>query len=70
MFLPVVFVHPLRVQQMRHMTIAVSLAFFVLAALAVHQDLKVDLWEKVAFLAIAAYFLALPLLRHSPWSDD
>jgi phosphatidylcholine synthase len=70
MFAPIVFVHPLRVQKMRNVTIAVSLAFFALAAISVHEDLIVDLWVKVAFLAIAAYFLALPLLRHSPWSDD
>lgn len=70
MFAPIVFVHPLRVQQMRPVTIAASLTFFALAAFSVQQDLVVGLWVKVGFLAIAAYFLALPLLRHSPWSDD
>jgi len=25
---------------------------------------------KLGFIVIAAYFLGLPLLRHSPWADD
>ena len=70
MFAPVVFVHPMRVQKLRPVTITVSLAFFALAGLAIWRGLEVDAWLKAGFLAVAVYFLALPLVRHSPWADN
>jgi phosphatidylcholine synthase len=69
MFAPIVFVHPLRVKKLRYVTIAVCVIFFALAAAAILQDLKVQSWVKIGFLAVAAYFFALPLLRHSPWAE-
>ncbi len=68
MFAPVVFVHPLRVVKLRAATIAATVAWFALACDAIFTGLQPQLWVKVGFVAIAAYFLALPLLRHSPWS--
>ena len=70
MFAPVVFVHPLRVQKLRTLTILVSLGFFALSGIAILDHLMVGPWVKVGFLVIAAYFLSLPLLRHSPWSTE
>jgi phosphatidylcholine synthase len=69
MFLPIVFVHPLRVQKLRALNIAVSLAFFALSAVAIAQKLEVEAWVKLGFVGVAAYFLALPFFRHSPWVD-
>jgi phosphatidylcholine synthase len=69
MFLPVVFVHPLRVRKLRTLNIAVSLVFFALSAVAIVQKLEVEAWVKLGFVSVAAYFLALPLFRHSPWVD-
>ncbi len=68
MFAPVVFVHPLRVAKLRALTIAVCLAFFALSMLAIVEDLHVGAVVKLGFLAVAAYFFALPMLRHSPWA--
>ena len=70
MFLPIVFVHPLRVQKLRALNIAVSLAFFALAAVAIAQKLDVEPWVKLGFVGVAAYFLALPFFRQSPWADS
>ena len=57
----VVFVHPLRVVKLRAATIAATFAWFVLACDAIYQGLQPQLWAKVGFVAIAVYFLALPL---------
>ena len=70
MFAPVVFVHPMRVRKFRGLNIAASLAFFALSAIAIAARLEVGVWVKFGFLVVAAYFLALPFLRHSPWADD
>lgn len=70
MFVPVVFVHPLRVVKLRIVTIAVTIAWFALAAVAITSDFQAAWWVKVGFLAVAGWFLALPLFRHSPWADD
>ena len=69
MFAPIVFVHPLRVKRLRYVTIAVCVIFFALAGVAILQDLRADAWVKAGFLAVAAYFFTLPLLRHSPWAE-
>lgn len=70
MFVPVVFVHPLRVEKLRVVTIAVTMAWFGLASAAIAADLMVGWPIKAGFVAVAAYFLALPFVRHSPWADD
>jgi phosphatidylcholine synthase len=69
MFVPVVFVHPLRVVKLRVVTIAVTVAWFALASVALVQDLHVDWPIKAGFAVVALYFLALPLVRHSPWAE-
>ncbi len=68
MFAPIVSVHPLRVVRLRGLTIAVTVAWFGFAALAIVDDLAPPWWGTAGLLAAAAYFLCLPLLRHSPWA--
>jgi len=70
MFAPVVFVHPLRVVKMRVATIIVTILWFALASLAIVEHLDAGMWVKAGFVAVAVYFLGLPFLRHSPWSQD
>jgi phosphatidylcholine synthase len=70
MFAPVVFVHPLRVVKLRPVTIAATIVWFALAADAIVEGLQPALWVKFGFVAVAAYFIGLPLLRHSPWSSE
>jgi phosphatidylcholine synthase len=66
MFTPIVFVHPLRVVRVRALTIAMTLAWFALAAIAIGENLAPPAWVGLGLIATAAYFLGLPLLRHSP----
>jgi phosphatidylcholine synthase len=70
MFTPIVFVHPLRVVRLRAATIAITFAWFVLAAAAIVEKLAPPPWISWGLIATAAYFLALPLLRHSPVARD
>jgi phosphatidylcholine synthase len=70
MFAPIVFVHPMRVKQLRVANIVASLAFLVFSVAAIAQDFDASLWVKIGFLAVAAYFLAAPFWRHSLWADD
>jgi phosphatidylcholine synthase len=70
MFAPFVFVHPMRVKELRVWNLVASVAFFVLSAAAIVQDFSAALWVKIGFLVVAAYFLAVPFWRHSPWADD
>jgi phosphatidylcholine synthase len=70
MFTPIVFVHPLRVVRLRGLTIAMTVAWFALAATAIAEKLTPQAWVGWGLVATAAYFLGLPLLRHSPLADD
>jgi phosphatidylcholine synthase len=70
MFSPLVFVHPLRVAKHRALTVFMSTAWAAFAVIAVVDRLEPPGWVKCGLFATAAYFLALPLLRHSPWAGD
>ncbi len=70
MFAPFVFVHPMRVKELRVANIVASAAFFVASAAAIWQNFAAGLLVKIGFLLVAAYFLAAPFWRHSPWADD
>ena len=70
MFAPVVFVHPMRVKELRVFNLIASVAFFLLSAFAIWREFVVNLWVQVGFVAVAAYFLAAPFWRHSPWADE
>jgi phosphatidylcholine synthase len=56
-FLPVRFVHPLRVRRFRPITASLLAVWAILAAYALVSDLAPDLWVTVALGVIAAYFL-------------
>jgi phosphatidylcholine synthase len=70
MFAPFVFLHPMRVKELRALNILVCGAFFALSAVAIWQDFAAALWVKIGYGFVAVYFLAIPFWRHSPWADD
>ncbi|ULO23635.1 phosphatidylcholine synthase [Methylocystis sp. SB2] len=64
MFIPVVFVHPLRVQRLRLVTLLVTGVWGAAAIAAVAQDLAAaSVLVKAALVATGCYFLTLPLFR-------
>ncbi len=63
MFAPVVFVHPVRVRQMRVATTAIVTLFSVLAIVAILQDLQPSALVRWALAGCAVYVVGLPLLR-------
>jgi phosphatidylcholine synthase len=69
MFTPIVFVHPLRVTKLRGLTVAMAIAWFAFAGLAIIENLAPSGWVVAGLMATAVYFLALPLFRHSPWAS-
>jgi phosphatidylcholine synthase len=70
MFTPIVFIHPLRVLRLRNLTIAMTCAWFALAATAIVENLEPHAWVGWGLIVTAAYFLSLPLLRHSPLAHN
>jgi phosphatidylcholine synthase len=66
MFLPVVFVHPVRVRRWRGLTIAVMGAWSLAAAATLLAGLVAPGWAKIVLLAGAVYFLGLGFLRDLP----
>jgi phosphatidylcholine synthase len=67
MFLPVVFVHPVRVRRWRPMTMMVLLIWSIAALFAiVIEKLAPAFWTKAILLAGAVYFLGLGFLRDKP----
>jgi len=68
MFAPVVFVHPLRVRRLRPLTIAATVLWFALAAVAIVKGLQPPLWTTLGLCALAVYFLLLPLARRPIFS--
>ena len=62
-FVPIRFVHPLRVRHWRALNIALLAVWSALALLAVTQNLEPDPTVTWALAAIAAYFLIAGLLR-------
>jgi phosphatidylcholine synthase len=61
-FIPVKFVHPLRVRRLRLLNIGLMLTWAVLAALAVAQNLNADAWIVAGLCLIAVYFLGAALI--------
>jgi phosphatidylcholine synthase len=62
-FVPVRFVHPIRVRLLRPITVALLALWTMLALAAVLQDLAPDTWITGGLCLIAAYFLAIGLLQ-------
>lgn len=61
-FTPVEFVHPLRVRRWRPLTLAMSVAWGVLALIALLYDLDPPLWVVIAFAVVSFYFAVIGLL--------
>ena len=68
MFAPIVFIHPMRVRKLRRVTIALTIVWFALAAIAIWQNLAPSPFVTAGLIAIAVYIMGLPLLRHSLWA--
>ena len=67
MFVPVAFVHPLRVVRWRKLTMTATGVWSAAALTAVEQGLsQANDIIKAALIAVALYFLALPLFRNLP----
>jgi phosphatidylcholine synthase len=62
-FIPVPFLHPLRVERLRYLTLAVLAAWVALAATALAYDLSPPSAVWLALLLIAVYFLGAGLFR-------
>lgn len=69
-FLPVVFVHPVRVRRWRAFTLGMLGLWCGAAFVALIQELRPELWIKAVLLAGTVYFLGLGLLRQDPGSSD
>lgn len=61
-FTPVEFVHPLRVRRWRPLTLAMSVAWGVLALIALLYDLDPPLWVVIAFAVVSFYFAVIGLV--------
>lgn len=78
MFAPIVFIHPMRVQKLRGVTIAVCVGWFVFATAAVWSGAGIDaakgfptpLWAKWGLALCAVYILALPFTRETLWAQE
>jgi len=62
-FVPILYVHPFRVVRLRILTGLVTLAWMVVAAVAVANPLPSALWVQITLLAVAAYFAAVGMSR-------
>ena len=66
MFVPIVFVHPLRVVRLRRVTLAMTGVWGVAAMAALDQELAgASLGVKAALVCAGLYFLAAPLFRNN-----
>ena len=70
MFAPFVFVHPMRVAKLRVVTLAITVAWFCFATIAVWNQLEANWLVKGGLLGCALYIVLLPLTRHSPWAEE
>jgi phosphatidylcholine synthase len=63
MFLPVVFVHPVRVRRWRGLTLSMLVLWAAAAAAALWQGMAPDVWSKAGLALAACYFVGLGLAR-------
>lgn len=67
-FVPVTFVHPLRVRRWRALTVVLMVLWAVLAAIAVFSNLAPHLWVSAGLSAIAIYFLLIGVVARQAWT--
>ncbi len=66
-FVPVHFVHPVRIPHLRILTIAALALWALLAFFTVIEDLTPGFWTQIALGALAVYFIGIGFLRrHHP----
>lgn len=65
-FAPIVFVHPLRVEKLRLVTLSLLVVWSVLALFAVWRNLEPDSWVVWALCIIGLYFVVLGYFRSPP----
>jgi phosphatidylcholine synthase len=68
-FVPMVFVHPVRVKRLRGLTLALLVLWSLLAAFALTRDLAPGPLVTGGLCVIALYFLGLGLVRRGPGSQ-
>jgi len=68
MFLPVVFVHPMRVARLKWLTGAVLAVWTCSVVAELWTGFAGPWWGRTALLIVAAYILLLPLARGSIWA--
>jgi phosphatidylcholine synthase len=61
-FVPIRFVHPIRVRSLRPVTLALLLVWAVLAGIAMYERLTPGVWVNAGLCAVAGYFLLVGLL--------
>lgn len=66
MFTPLVFVHPMRVAQLRTLTSGVAFLWFGCAAIIVQDGFHGPLAARAGLLAAGLYFVLLPIARRRP----
>jgi phosphatidylcholine synthase len=64
-FVPIHFVHPVRVPRWRALNVAALVAWAVLALFALEQNLEPPGWASAAMVAIAIYFVIVGLSRRA-----
>ena len=64
-FVPFPFIHPLRVERLRYVNVALLMLWSALAAVALARDMAPGLWVSGPLCAIAVYVLAAGYLRGS-----
>ncbi|MEX0853705.1 MAG: phosphatidylcholine synthase [Bauldia sp.] len=62
-FTPIEFVHPLRVKRWRPLTVAMAIAWGVLAVVALAHDLNAGPWAVAALALVSAYFLVVGIAQ-------
>jgi len=70
MFLPIVFVHPMRVARLKWLTGAVLLVWTCSAAAELWTGFAGPWWSRGILLIAAGYIVLLPLARGSIWAAD
>jgi phosphatidylcholine synthase len=70
MFLPIVFVHPMRVARLKWLTGAVLAVWTCSVAAELWTDFAGPWWSRAALLIAAAYIVLLPLARGSIWAAN
>jgi phosphatidylcholine synthase len=66
-FVPIHFIHPVRIAHLRTLTIAALVLWAVLALVAVVENLDPGFWVAVALSILAIYFVGIGFLRrHHP----